>query len=581
MKKIVSIICVIILSSSMIGASALHESDSKDILKICSSSNDGTEYWALIVGCNEFINRPELNLPGNDISAKDLRDTLLKSDNWRSDHIRVLTGENATSLNIIRGLRWLDKMDDDDDVCLFYIATHAGPLNFDFPPFDEEDGDECLTTYSTHRFFDIENRVSYVIPWISYLYDDEINLLLSKLDSLGICAIFNTCYAEGFDDPASNSVNNEKFSSVKWMEDFAEELRSSGRVVLMACEEDSLSLGPIFSYYIMEGLQGFGDKNDDEIVTAEEAFEYAAPKTNIYCNREFYFPQTPVIFDDYDNELILTNNELPPDNPILKGPISGESNTEHIFSIFSNDPKEDRIRYYINWGDDTETWTNTYPSGETVNLTHSWNEVGTYNIWFENEDEKGVGRYEQSLIKRKVVTITDNNLIDQYQTLTYQDQCFNDGLITQTAWVAQSFIPTQPVLSKVDLEAMILLIYSEQSGPLRVSIRSDLYGSDLTETSAMPMQINDNMLPFVPKFKWTTFDFPDIEVIPGNKYYIVCRFDYNSIGGWTYAGLNYEDDPEYQDDPYPNGEPYFSINNGQTWNIHSKINDFCFVTYGE
>ena len=192
-----------------------------------------------------------------------------------------------------------------------------------------------------------------------------------------------------------------------------------------------------------------------------------------------------------------------------------------------------------------------------------------------------MGRYEQSLIKRKVVTITDNNLIDQYQTLTYQDQCFNDGLITQTAWVAQSFIPTQPVLSKVDLEAMILLIYSEQSGPLRVSIRGDLYGEDLTETSAMPMQINDNMLPFVPKFKWTTFDFPDIEVIPGNKYYIVCRFDYNSIGGWTYAGLNYEDDPEYQDDPYPNGDPYFSIDNGQTWGMHSKINDFCFVTYGE
>ena len=61
------------------------------------SSNDGTEYWALLVGCNIFMNRPDLELPGNDLSAEHLRDILLLSDHWQPDHIKLLTGKNASS----------------------------------------------------------------------------------------------------------------------------------------------------------------------------------------------------------------------------------------------------------------------------------------------------------------------------------------------------------------------------------------------------------------------------------------------------------------------------------------------------
>ena len=152
MKKIVSIICVLILSSSMIGAGAFYESDSKDILKMCSISNEGTEYWALLVGCNEFLNKPTLELPGNDISTEDLKNLLIISEQWTPNHIRVLTGENATWLNILKGFQWLDEMDDEDDICLFYISTHGMPgMGIDLWPKDEEDGDEMLMTYDTYR----------------------------------------------------------------------------------------------------------------------------------------------------------------------------------------------------------------------------------------------------------------------------------------------------------------------------------------------------------------------------------------------------------------------------------------------
>ena len=584
MKKLIIIILIGILIISGLGANAINNFNKNK--KINYPSFEGTEYWALLVGCNEFMNRPDLDLPGNDLSAEDFRDLLLMSDHWQPDHIRVLTGSDASSINIIRGLRWLDQMDDEDDICLFYIATHAGPLGLDFPPFDEEDGDECLTTYSSHRFFDPINRVSIVIPWISYLYDDEINLLLNLLDAQGICAVFNTCYAGGFDDSSTgsylrvSSYDNSETSASLWMSKFGEDISASGRVVLMACEEDDLSLGSIFSYYLMEGLQGFGDTDGNSYCSAEESFTYALPKTKEYLSREFSFNQVPQIYDDYSGDLILTSVEMPPDHPNFIGPITGKSYTDHTFSVSSNDPEGDNIRYYVNWGDDNEGWTDYYPSGAEVILPHSWDSTGTYNVWFENEDEYGASIWEPACLDRFVVTIEDDYEVDQRLTETYEGQCYNDAPLTDMIWLAQSFIPTQNVLSKVELEAIVSLVYSEEPGPLHVSIRNNLTGEDLTSVIAMPMQIDNHMMPFIVKFKWTMFDFPDIDVIPGQKYYIVCRFESDSIGTWTYAGVGCEHDQDYDGDPYPNGEAYYSQNSGCSWKEFLNIHDFCFITYG-
>ena len=47
---------------------------------------------------------------------EEIRELLLLSDHWQSDHIRVLTGADATKRNIIEGLRWLAEMDDENDI---------------------------------------------------------------------------------------------------------------------------------------------------------------------------------------------------------------------------------------------------------------------------------------------------------------------------------------------------------------------------------------------------------------------------------------------------------------------------------
>ena len=63
-------------------------------------SYEETEYWALLVGCTEFDILPILNLGGNDRVVMEIKNLLLASDHWQQNHIKILTGKNATKKNI-------------------------------------------------------------------------------------------------------------------------------------------------------------------------------------------------------------------------------------------------------------------------------------------------------------------------------------------------------------------------------------------------------------------------------------------------------------------------------------------------
>lgn len=588
MKKILSSTLIGILFFSGFGAVAFPV---KEIIMTESINDDGTEYWALLVGVSKSKTKPwnDHNEPA--ISTIDLYDQLLKSDHWQPDHIRVLTGKNASWLNIYRGLKWLAEMDDEDDICLFYITTHGGQ-GYDVFPKDEEDGlDEFLIVYDSDRiYFPKIGLTIHIPPRFFYLYDDDVNYMLSKLDAKGVCAIIDTCHSGGFSDPPKNSKIVQKFgdilrpfnsvSSSNWNKEFAEEIAGSGRVVLAASAEDKLSQSYGFIHYLLEGLQGYGDIDSDNKCSAEEAFNYAAPKYEEFCSREMDFLATPQIYDDYTGELHLTDNEFPPYPTNLTGPRIGTISTEYEFVISAQDPEEDSIRYYMDWGDGYEENTDLYPSGESVNLLHNWGTIGTYNIWFDSKDENGVSKWWQTNFPDHItMTITDEHPVDQMQTLTYEDSCGNDGLLSDEVWLAQSFIPENAVLSMVDLEIWASAVYSDPT-PIYFSIKDDLKGDDLTCVSVMPQQIYNHMIPEAPKSTWTTFDFSDIEVSLGETYYIVIHCEGESVGGCHYAGVGYEHDLEYTDDPYPDGNVFISKNRGDYWRECSIIQDLCFVTYG-
>lgn len=228
----------------------------------------------------------------------DLYETLLQSEIWSEDHIKVIKGEDATCSNIISGLKWLDNMEDEDDFSLVFLTTHGAFAGYDLFPWDEADGtDEFLLSYW-----------GFAYPGLD-IWDDQLNRHLNKLESQGVCLIVDSCYAGGFNDPPSTAktwVNTEQMTADQWIEGFGEELSGQKRVVLMASEEDQLSYSGGFAPYLIDGMRGFADSNEDDIITAEEVFYYSEPRTS---------RQNPTMYDGYPDELPIMYLNGAKDNP--------------------------------------------------------------------------------------------------------------------------------------------------------------------------------------------------------------------------------------------------------------------------
>jgi VCBS repeat-containing protein len=156
----------------------------------------------------------------------------------------------------------------------------------------------------------------------------------------------------------------------------------------------------------------------------------------------------------------------------------------------------------------------------------------------------------------KVVALTEK--LDQEQT---QDG-YNFAAYG-SRWGAQSFIPLLEWLTRVEL---LIEKRGDPPNPVIVSIRESLTGSDLTSISLPPSDIPTEV-------SWIEFNFDDINIVPGNTYYIVLRTsEGNSPNAylWKFGYIT----------PYEDGTLWYSTDGGSSW-IEKLQYDFCFKTYGQ
>ena len=210
-------------------------------------------------------------------------------------------------------------------------------------------------------------------------------------------------------------------------------------------------------------------------------------------------------------------------------------------------------------------------------MQHSWAVPGVYAVRVKSQDEYGAeiipnNDYSGLWTEPYYVLIpSDDETVDQYQLRVNYSQMLGYGY-----GYAQSFTLNTSSLSKIKLKLKSLhpdywdLEY-KQKYPINVSIRSNLSGEDLIKVSKKPY--TELQAGYV---KWVEFDFPDLTVIPGNKYYIVVSCDSPNpweIYGWT--GMETEDN---NDPYYPRGEAYNRYEGNWDWTPET-YRDYCFITY--
>jgi len=186
---------------------------------------------------------------------------------------------------------------------------------------------------------------------------------------------------------------------------------------------------------------------------------------------------------------------------------------------------------------------------------------------YESIIEYGITTVEKSgneKIKSTSGILNNDDIIDQEQTKLDRG-CRLCGL-----WkYAQGFVPTIGTLTRVEL----LLYKRGEVNELKVSIRDELDGVDLTSVLKSPYEISTG------SYDWTEFDFDDIGVETGKIYYIVMS---------TTGGDNEENFYVFGaalNDAYPDGDAWQTRVNGDWFEIdHPEYGfpkfDFCFKTYG-
>ena len=172
----------------------------------------------------------------------------------------------------------------------------------------------------------------------------------------------------------------------------------------------------------------------------------------------------------------------------------------------------------------------------------------------------GIGDFSCDIQKIYFIDDDKNDNIDQIQ-----DSSSRHG---QSGWsgfkLAQSFVPIKQTLTKIEL-----LVFKE-GNPLGVtiSIREILNGNNLTSIYLDGDKINGEL-----EADWYYFNFEEIELVPGQTYYIVWDQDTGNnenVIYWVFGENN----------PYINGCGWKNIDSWEQLDSpdYPKA-DFCFKTH--
>ncbi len=202
---------------------------------------NGGQKYAIVVGISDYPGTAN-DLQYADDDAYDMAQAL--EGYGFGGKIVTITNLNATREVILTSIETLGSHVTAKDEVVFFYSGHGGRGRA--ADGDAELIDECIWSHDGTR----------LVP----IWDGELAAAFSGFETNRIVFMFDSCYAGGMTD-----------------------LAGDGRIVAMASRENSLSYelsgleNGEFTYYLVQRgmIDGDADKNQDDSVTVEEAYDYA------------------------------------------------------------------------------------------------------------------------------------------------------------------------------------------------------------------------------------------------------------------------------------------------------------------
>lgn len=257
---------------------SLYRGKGRPATNISVDSDPAVKVWAVIVGAERYHHMPSLKYAKSD--AFYLYSHLRSPEGGAlpANQIRLLVDEDATHRNIIMAMRDVYLRADDNDVVLFYFSGHGlqgAFLPVDYDGFENklehyEIRDALLTTRARHKLV-----IADACHSGSLSSGTTGNSLAAR--SGGIDAKLNEYY---------NALNEAHSGTA---------LLLSSKGIEYSLEDGGLRSG-VFSHFLIKGLEGAADQNQNEMVSVDELFRYVHREVRIYTGNL----QTPTLSGDYD-----------------------------------------------------------------------------------------------------------------------------------------------------------------------------------------------------------------------------------------------------------------------------------------
>lgn len=243
--------------------------------------------WAVLIGVSRY-KYGDQDLPGGRISnlkhaaedAESVREFLMSPEGggFQEDHIFSLQDEAATKANVVAALAKL-KQAKPDDFFVIYIAAHGALIPF--------------TDHSTNTTRD----VPYFLLYDADIRDAEKTALrmetfrqtVGVLEAKKGLVLSDTCYSggvqlvgRGVDDSATT---NQRYLDLMNKIPEGVGFISAAKPTERSYEKDDFSHG-VFTYCLIQGLNGSADANQDEKVTFNELVQYLEEQVPLMTDRQ-------------------------------------------------------------------------------------------------------------------------------------------------------------------------------------------------------------------------------------------------------------------------------------------------------
>jgi len=245
-----------------------------DPVRIEASKN--VKIWAVIVGVGRYTAMPSLKFTDDDAYRFY---SFLKSPEGGAlpdNQISILVDEAATRENILKAMRVNFLKADANDVVLLYFSGHG--LDGCFLPVDY-DG--------------FNNKLRH----------EEVKQIFKQSKAKHKLCIADACHSgslryDGLAAKGPNPVTLDRYYRAFEETDGGIALLMSSKAEELSLEDHGLRQG-VFTYYILKGLKGAADTNNDYIVSIKELYNYVFGRVREYTANV----QTPVLTGNYDDDM--------------------------------------------------------------------------------------------------------------------------------------------------------------------------------------------------------------------------------------------------------------------------------------